>query len=66
MCFEVPVGGHIMKDEPEIIALRFTRVVFGLSSSPFLLNSTTPPEGIFLSVPRHSAENLPVPVRIRR
>lgn len=29
----------ITKDEPEIIALRSTRVVFGMSSSPFLLNA---------------------------
>ncbi len=30
---------YVTKDEPELIALRFTRVVFGVSSSPFLLNA---------------------------
>ena len=30
----------VTKDQPELLELRFTRVVFGISSSPFLLNTT--------------------------
>ena len=41
----------INKEVPEIVALRFTCVVFGVFSSPLLLNATI----------RHHMENIPLP-----
>ena len=37
-----------MKEEPNIILLRFTRVVFGVLLSPFLLNATVAHQKLFL------------------
>ena len=31
---------NVTEDEPEIVTLKFSRVVFGVSLSPFLLNAT--------------------------
>ena len=41
----------VTKDDPEVTAFRFTRVMFGVSSSPFLLNAT-----IRHHLKRHSSE----------
>ena len=38
--FKVLWVNDIDASNPEIVPLRFTRVVFGVSSSPFLLNAT--------------------------